>query len=168
MVFITATQKLRPINSKLHSQVCSIPLGISLVNKLKWKQLLPYQPNVGWLVCDGGDDLHGGNVPDLRDRFVKGVSDTNLAGEIGGSSDITVDSTTLAVEQIPSHNHPYVDFRYLAPSTMLYSGNGGYSTANASQITDNAGGSQSHTHSFSGIVNPPYYSLIYFVKLPKQ
>jgi microcystin-dependent protein len=48
----------------------------------------------GWLLCDGTN-----GTPDLTDRFVRG---TNLAGigTTGGS-----DSNTLAVGQLPAHNH---------------------------------------------------------------
>lgn len=39
-------------------------------------------------------------VPDMRDKFVVGVSGTKAVGTNGGSG-----STTLTVNQLPSHNH---------------------------------------------------------------
>ena len=124
------------------------------------------EANTGWLVCDGGDDLHGGNVPDLM-----GVVSVDEANKTGGSSDITVDSTTLTTEQISSHNHTYIDYYGYSGGNLLTYGRGGGEMAwyapsrtGTSNIT---GGSQSHTHSFSGTFTPPYYSLIYLVKLPK-
>ena len=129
------------------------------------------EADTSWLVCDGGDDLHGGNVPDLRDRFIMGVVSVDEANKTGGSSDITVDSTTLTTEQISSHNHltrwtaANASKPYLASSTYV-SWPGGWAQLSGGAYSDNTGGSQSHTHSFSGTVMPPYYSLIYLVKLP--
>lgn len=129
------------------------------------------EADTSWLVCDGGDDLHGGNVPDLRNRFIMGTNTVDEANITGGSSDITVDSTTLTTEQISSHNHltrwgacgavkPY------APNSTYVSWPPGGTRMSSGAYSDNTGGSQSHTHSFSGTFTPPYYSLIYLVKLP--
>ena len=122
------------------------------------------EADTGWLICDGGDDLHGGNVPDLRNKFIMGVISVDEADKTGGSSDITLDSTTLTVNQMPSHNH---GVQYTIGETNptrggSYGGNTHYMYFN----TTNTGSSQSHTHSFSGTFTPPYYSLIYLVKLP--
>ena len=125
-----------------------------------------------WLVCDGGDDLHGGNVPDLRDRFIMGVVSVDEANKTGGSGTTSsttiggnVGSTTLTTSTMPSHNH--AGFQYTT------AGYNGYATANylAKSTTGNTGGSGSHTHSLSSTSHshtftPPYYSLIYLVKLP--
>ena len=32
------------------------------------------EADTSWLVCDGGSDLHGGNVPNLSNRFIMGVT----------------------------------------------------------------------------------------------
>lgn len=167
------------------------------------------EPDTGWVICDGGDDLQGGTVPDLSDKFVLGTTDAAAAKQTGGSGMTenttaggsigntaaggtvaaataggTVGATTLAVSQIPSHTH----------SGFLYSGSGynAYTTSNynAQSATGAAGGSGSHTHSFSGASHshgftgashghtftgsahrhatmPPYYKLVYCVKLPE-
>ena len=122
------------------------------------------EADTSWLVCDGGDDLHGGNVPDLRNKFIMGVVSVDEADKTGGSSDIIVDSTTLTVNQMPSHSHNV----HYTNGTLNYPSGGmsGGDVYNRSFNTTNTGGSQSHTHSFSGTFTPPYYSLIYLVKLP--
>ena len=120
-----------------------------------------------------GDDLHGGNVPDLTNRFIMGVTTVDEANQTGGSTDITVDSTTLSVSQMPSHNHltiwaacgassPY------APNSTYVSWPPGGTRMSSGAYSNATGGSQAHTHSFSGTFNPPYYSLIYLVKLPSN
>jgi microcystin-dependent protein len=76
-------------------------------------------PPPGWLLCDGAaidpvDNPHlatlyqvlraaqGDNprLPDLRNRFVLGASDTRPVGSAGGAFD-----TTLTIEQLPAHDH---------------------------------------------------------------
>ena len=42
------------------------------------------EADTSWLVCDGGDDLHGGNVPDLRNKFIMGVVSVDEADIMGG------------------------------------------------------------------------------------
>ena len=41
------------------------------------------KPDTGWLVCDGGDALHGGSVPDLRNRFIMGCTSVDEADNWG-------------------------------------------------------------------------------------
>ncbi|WP_303321722.1 hypothetical protein [Cloacibacillus evryensis] len=167
------------------------------------------EPDAGWLICDGGDDLNGGTVPNLSDKFILGTTDVTKAKETGGANTTdnatvggtiggtvaggtvaaaaaggTVGATTLAVSQMPSHAH----------GGFLYSGSGynAYTTSNynAQGTTGAQGGSGSHTHSFSGAshshgftgashghtftgsahshtTTPPYYKLVYCVKLPE-
>ncbi|MEG1825452.1 MAG: hypothetical protein RR501_11845 [Cloacibacillus sp.] len=167
------------------------------------------EADTGWLICDGGDDLNGGMVPNLSDKFILGTADVTKAKETGGSNTTgnataggsvgntvaggsigstttggTVGATTLAISQIPSHNH----------AGFVYSGYGynAYSTSNyeATGATGYAGGSGAHSHGFSGSAHnhaftgnshnhtftgsahshsatPPYYKLVYCVKLPE-
>lgn len=133
------------------------------------------EPNTGWLVCDGGSDLHGGNVPNLSNRFIMGVTSVSAAKKTGGSTTTSsstiggnVGSTTLTTSTMPSHSHNIrigdnVDY------AGKYSTNSSLSQRN--QTSTSTGGSQSHTHSLSSTshthtITPPYYSLIYLVKLP--
>lgn len=66
-----------------------------------------------YVICDGGSDGMGGNVPNLIDRFLLPSTVAN-AGQIGGSLSLhvpgvtvngTVGETVLTVDQIPSHTH---------------------------------------------------------------
>lgn len=73
----------------------------------------------GWAVCDGRTVTGYGVVPDLRDRFIVGVSPTKAVGATGGSATTatdgsgdhthTVNETVLTEAQLPEHTHsPYV------------------------------------------------------------
>ncbi len=149
------------------------------------------EPDPGWIICDGGSDLSGGSVPNLSDRFILGTTDVTKAKETGGANTTgnattggtvgnntaggTVGATTLSVSQMPSHTH----------GGFLYSGSGynAYTTSNynALNTTGAAGGSGSHAHSLTGAshghsftggshthsATPPYYKLVYCVKLPE-
>lgn len=151
--------------------------------------------DTGWVICDGGSDLNGGTVPNLSDRFILGTTDAAKAKETGGSSTTgnataggtisnnatggTTGYTTLALSQIPSHGHTYNQYA---------GGDGGPSSPGSwgsrqytKWSTDAAGGSGSHAHGISGTehshtftgsshnhsATPPYYKLVYCVKLPE-
>lgn len=66
-----------------------------------------------YVICDGGSDGRGGNVPNLIDRFLLPSSVTD-AGNTGGGLSLqvpgvtvngTVGETVLTVDQIPAHTH---------------------------------------------------------------
>lgn len=66
-----------------------------------------------YVICDGGSDGRGGNVPNLIDRFLLPSSVTD-AGKTGGGLSLqvpgvtvngTVGETILTVDQIPAHTH---------------------------------------------------------------
>uniref|UniRef100_UPI00404790AE hypothetical protein n=1 Tax=Aliarcobacter sp. TaxID=2321116 RepID=UPI00404790AE len=105
---------------------------------------------LGWYICNGENE-----TPDLTDKFVIGASATKPINSTGGS--LTVDNTTLSINQIPSHTH----------------GNGVSSSTNSGVSYDSAystkvlffnntlstGGNQSHNHTYM----PPYYALAYII-----
>ena len=182
------------------------------------------EADTSWLVCDGGSDLHGGNVPNLSNRFIMGVTSVSAAKKTGGSTTTSststggsIGATTITSSTSGSHNHIIGKMTYsrtitenrisnLINNNVLsieiaqsevnrlnvnnISGAGcnrATGTANSltvftdihvaptsqSNITTGAisGGSGSHTHSFTGsshthTITPPYYTLIYLVKLP--
>lgn len=70
--------------------------GDNARNPIFWGET---QPDESWVICDGGSDGHGGNVPNLTGRFLKG-SAVSSAGTTGGSA-----SQTLQQNQIPAHTH---------------------------------------------------------------
>lgn len=127
-----------------------------------------------WIICDGGSDGKGGTVPDLRGRMIMGASDEHEAGSTGGSETHshsisgTVGATTLSVEQMPGHNHT-------ANVGKFHTGGnnrGTYASGdNVVASTSQTGGSQSHTHSLSGVSSeaadslPPYYAGHYVIRV---
>ena len=127
-----------------------------------------------WILCDGGSDGKGGTVPDLRGRMIMGASDEHEAGSTGGSETHshsisgTVGATTLSVEQMPGHNHT-------ANVGKFHTGGnnrGTYASGdNVVASTSQTGGSQSHTHSLSGVSSeaadslPPYYAGHYVIRV---
>ena len=127
-----------------------------------------------WILCDGGSDGKGGTVPDLRGRMIRGASDSVPAGSTGGSETHThsisgtVGETTLTVEQLASHGHPYS-----APKPVLNAQSASARTECKSQssTTGLVGGSQAHTHSLSGVSSeaadslPPYYAGHYVIRV---
>lgn len=136
-------------------------------------------PDTAWVLCDGGSDGLGGNVPDLRGRFILGASVNHEAGEIGGAETSTVsmsgnvDATTLTVQQIPSHNHTVT-----APTTgdqgleltPNWNVNPAPKYGEASATSSSTGGGASHTHSVNAVTAsvatlPPYYALAYIMKV---
>ena len=126
------------------------------------------EPRENWVLCDGGEDGHGGTVPDMRGRVVLGASEAHPAGSAGGSETHehglagTVGETTLSTEQMPAHGHSYTfrsasrDCGYASGSPMFWQNT---TTAN----TGNAGGGQAHTHPLTGSIEasetlPPFHS----------
>lgn len=126
------------------------------------------EPDMGWLICDGGSDGRGGSVPDLRGKFVMCSTYSGDAGQTGGAASvtptvsvqnatqggsiataatgITIQAHTLGIEQIPSHRHSIVaqDLNE-KPNPMggiLWASRGNQQT----WYTDLNGGTQSHTH----------------------
>ena len=141
------------------------------------------EADTSWLVCDGGDDLHGGNVPDLRDRFIMGVASASETNKTGGST--TTSETTLTGSTSGTHQHWMFTNREApngqgvqissttSPSRYNQNSRVGayemvYATGHQNDIpslgltSTVTGGSGAHTHT----ITPPYYTLIYLVKLP--
>ncbi|WP_418740699.1 hypothetical protein [Desulfovibrio sp.] len=128
-----------------------------------------------YVLCDGGSDGAGGNVPDLRGRMILGASDAHPAGSTGGSESHahslsgTVGETTLNVEQIASHAHTTTLSSNTPGSYNMQPGGGAYYNSSAFPST-NTGGSQPHTHTLSGASGeasnlPPYYALSFIMRI---
>ena len=107
----------------------------------------------GWAVCDGQN-----GTPDLRGRFILGVSETHPMGETGGAEEVT-----LTAEQLPSHSHKvnYTTIRYDNGTQNIDNSIRDSGLGNpAGQVnTRTTGGSKPHPNM------PPYYALIYIMKL---
>ena len=125
------------------------------------------EPRENWVLCDGGEDGHGGTVPDMRGRVVLGASKAHPAGSAGGSETHehglagTVGETTLSTEQMPEHEHSSSQrFGSKFGGGSLYGLNGdsggGFSTLPT-------GGSRPHDHPLEGSTEqtdnlPPFLS----------
>ena len=104
----------------------------------------------GWAVCDGQN-----GTPDLRGRFILGVSETHPMGETGGAEEVT-----LTVEQMPSHSHlggitANITYKFATSTSSAARDANNINTGN----TKATGDDQPHPNI------PPYYALIYIMKL---
>ena len=131
------------------------------------------QPDTNWVLCDG-TETNGHPVPDLRGLMILGASESHQIGDTGGSETHThslsgtVGATTLTVEQLASHTHPIRGDVH----AFDYGSKGGTSNDwSASYMsTYTTGGSQPHTHGFSGSSGaasnlPPYYVLAHIIRV---
>lgn len=158
-------------------------------NPIFWGQS---EPDTGWLFCDGGSDGRGGTVPDLRSRFIACVKNVNEAGESGGkisatpkitvansASNISVQGTTLTNNMLAIHTHSLNG--YLGSNNNSEGREGNTDVGSLmSNATNAAGGSQAHAHGITDATHthtatasavstvPPYYKLVYCVKLPED
>ena len=128
------------------------------------------EPRENWVLCDGGEDGHGGTVPDMRGRVVLGASEAHPAGSAGGSETHehglagTVGETTLTVGQMPSHIHATPSMPgWTDGSTYYLSYNRGNGDTSSTYPTQTSGGSQPHDHPLEGSTEqtdnlPPFLS----------
>ena len=144
----------------------------------------------GWQLCNGsGTTSNGIQIPDLRNRMVVGSGSSYTTGATGGatsattnaagnhSHSISVNNTTISIEQMPSHNHTQKTKNgYNDAYPNLNTGNGGGGgTYNEDLPTKNTGGSLAHNHGASSNTTgnhshtvstmPPYYALAFIIKL---
>lgn len=79
------------------------------------------EPDEGWVLCDGGSDGQGGNVPNLIGKSIEGSNTQDAGGSSGG---VTVSTSGLPVGAI------------LLMAGALSDPNGEYVSAKASQSLD--------------------------------
>lgn len=130
----------------------------------------------GWALCNGEN-----GTPDLRDRFIVGAGSSCAAGTSGGNASQTIDlsgqtgSTTLTINQIPSHSHMIAGASGVTGSSNMeivpisIEGLNSYGSKWSQAYSRESGGNQPHSHGLSGsaTVNmlPPYYALCFIIKL---
>lgn len=146
--------------------------------------LMGATPNTNWKICDGT-----GGTPDLRERFIVGSGGDNPAvagtgytnGNTGGEN-----THALTVAELPSHNHTgSANSGGSHSHTVSSIPNGGegytgaYNSSNevykwgyTGSVTSSTDGAHTHTltinNAGSGTAHenrPPYYALIYIMKL---
>lgn len=128
-------------------QAHMIPKGCILM----WGGLISDIPS-GWALCDGAN-----GTPDLRDRFILGVSASEDPGETGGSH-----TKTLSTSNLPSHTHSFTTGKESQTHNhavtggnhthtyQRYSGDGSvasiWGTFSSKLTSYNTGGTGSHSH----------------------
>lgn len=128
--------------------------------------------DTGWHICDGTN-----GTPDLRGRFILGVSDSHAVGSTGGE-----ENHTLTAAEMPAHKHtgttstngahshsiPKIYYRRdegEARIDLVYSGRTNELNTstdgnhNHTFTSDNTGGGAAHNNM------PPYYALSYIMKV---
>jgi len=141
-----------------------IPRGVIVM----WSGMVSEIPT-GWRLCDGNE-----GTPDLRDRFILGISAGEQPGAKGGSHSIT-----LSVAQLPPHMHSGITNsdggHYHGLHRHSYGGGSiSWSAGSASDRGVDLPSDGAHTHTLttdstgsgSPIDNrPAYYKLGYIMKL---
>ena len=125
----------------------------------------------GWHICDGA----AGTV-DLRDRFVYGLGSgsptTGGSNSITPTGSATIGSTTLTVDQIPSHTHTWSDY-YSSGDTgggTTFEGTSctTYFLGDVSRTSGSTGGGGGHNHpgvlTFNQQENRPPFFALYFIQ----
>ncbi|UJR06572.1 hypothetical protein I4U23_010856 [Adineta vaga] len=144
---------------------------------------------LGWEICDGTN-----GTPDLRDKFVIGSgSDAQAQPHTTGGSSVvvplvTVHETTLNESQMPSHNHGgitatediqeiYYDLPSARDTRVTVTTDGRYLAHRTHDLCPTckhthkirpSGQNQPHTHTATSStidLHPPFYALIYIMKL---
>ena len=129
------------------------------------------EPRENWVLCDGGEDGHGGTVPDMRGRVVLGASEAHPAGSAGGSETHehglagTVGETTLSTEQMPAHAHQWRHVQTWISGETHADGvtKNGNINGDTHGTTTTVGGSKPHDHPLEGSTEqtdnlPPFLS----------
>lgn len=113
----------------------------------------------GWALCDGNN-----GTPDLVDKFIKGGTSN---GATGGSSQITLD-----ISNLPPHTHSCSSEAHSHQVPIgTATGTGSYNASeSAAGSTSTDSNSHSHTIGSTGggvpiNIEPPYYTLMYIMKL---
>jgi hypothetical protein len=159
-------QPLLPTPYAMYTQD-GVPAGAIIM----WSGALSSIPD-GWALCDGTN-----GTPDLRDRFIMGVSAGEDPGATGGSTSHshTVDSHTHSVDPPNtgtstngSHSHSAENVDDCSPLELCTNVANNTSTGNHSHTVNipvftsgsAAPGTNSETHL------PPYFELAFLMKLP--
>ena len=136
------------------------------------------EPRENWVLCDGGEDGHGGTVPDMRGRVVLGASEAHPAGSAGGSETQehglagTVGETTLSIEQMPAHAHQWRHVQTWISGETHADGvtKNGNINGDTHGTTTTVGGSKPHDHPLEGATEqadslPPFLSFEIVVRV---
>ena len=148
----TINTRLKNLEEITNQETIGVPKGTIVM----WSGDINDIPS-GWKLCNGDntdENTIGVNIPNLSGKFVVGYNadddDFDTIKKVGGEK-----SVTLSVDEMPAHNHEYIDART--------SGEVGKSASGESQSqrgyaeTTNTGGGKSHNNL------PPYYVIAYIM-----
>lgn len=159
---VDLVQKITILNNEMQSVRSGSLTGVVRGIIVMWSGKIANIPT-GWHLCDGDED-----TPDLRDKFILGVSAEEEPGGTGGAH-----SRTLLTANLPAHTHGsvgnHVHTFYTGDSSDNDSYNAGPSNG-PNQYSHNVSGAGGHTHSSVGSGTafdnrPAYYKLAYIMKI---
>ena len=120
-------------------------------------------------------EIFGGTWQRIKDKFILASGDTYTNGETGGEATHnytpqgTVGGHTLTIHEIPTHTHSYSEYGTISQqvgsgTSIVYN-----ITPNPVGNTGQAGGGQSHNHTFTGSAVtfdnlPPYLAVNVWVR----
>ncbi len=151
-----------------------IDLYVSPGTIIAWPGTVEDVPR-GFAVCNGAN-----GTPDLRDRFIVGAGSVHSQGSAGGSNSVTTSATVtiaghgLTRNEVPLHNHTYVDrYNSTIGDVSLTSGGSQYVGAPVDHPThtEDAGSGVPHDHpgTYGGTPSqekmPQYYALLFIMRL---
>lgn len=116
-------------------------------------------------LCDGMN-----NTPNLVGSQLVGAGNAYSPGSTGGietitpSGTVTIGGHALTINEIPSHNHSYIDKYNVVNSN--YNGQGPYHIQNFTSNMDNAGSGQAHGHTGSTLNGVAYEKSGSYIRLP--
>jgi len=147
-------------------RILSVPYALNGVppgSIIMWSGSLDAIPD-GWILCDGNN-----GTPDLRERFIVGVSEVYKVGTTGGSATHdhggATGNHTLSTDEIPAHTHGVN--RNASPGSP---GGYGFPLHSYNSVfpfeTRATGGGKAHSHDISENNHlPPYYALAFIKKI---
>jgi microcystin-dependent protein len=138
----------------------------------------------GWAVCDGRTVQGFGTTPDLRGRFIIGVSPTYGKDQTGGAASVNSGTSgshshvnqgvALTLQQIPNHSHKvkYTGSNASSGGTDMDFIRPWSDAGTLSVESESVGGGQTHTHGMDAAGEhlhtvatlPPFYALFYIIK----
>ena len=91
--------------------------------------------------------IFGGTWEQIKDRFLLACGSTYSNGSTGGEA-----NHKLTINEMPSHNHTFTDRAYEGAGQwgILTNEQGGTNGVYYTHSTNETGGSQAHTHPFTG------------------
>lgn len=122
-----------------------------------------------WHVCNGRH-----NTPDLQDKFIVCAGTKFPVDTTGGSLQYTfsfdIEGHALTIEEMPKHTHIPPLYRDFGRGYTDGWGATLYGVPDATYTTTEAGEGKPHTHKATattkeGEAVPPYYSLVYLIKV---